>query len=88
MDGFRWLRLGAGLGLAVLVAAIAFEAWLDYRSPDAPDAATGKTVQIRQRGGNIYVTTTEFTLDRTAYGAGAALLAGSILGLVWISRRR
>ena len=88
MDRFQWLRILMGLGISLIVLAIASEAWLDYRSPEAPDAATGKTVEIRERGDNIYVTPTEFTLNRGAYGVGAALLAGSILGMLWISRRR
>ena len=77
-----------GLGIALIVLAIVSEAWLDYRSPQAPDAASGKTVEIRERGGNIYVTPTEFYLNRGAYGVGAALAAASILGMLWISRRR
>jgi hypothetical protein len=88
MDALRWLRLVSGLGLGMLLLGIAFEGWLDYHSPVGPDAASGKTVQIRQRGGNIYVTPREFFLDRAAYGAGAALMVGSVLGFFWISRRR
>jgi hypothetical protein len=88
LDRIQWLRVGAGLGVALIVVAIGSEAWLDYRSPPAPDAASGKTVEIHERGGNIYVTPTEFTLNRTAYGAGAVLVVGSILGFLWISRRR
>ena len=88
MNGFHWLRLGAGIGIALIVVAIASEAWLDHRSPEVADAASGKTVEIRMRGGNIYVTPAEFYLNRGAYGAGGALVAGSILGLLWITRRR
>jgi hypothetical protein len=88
VGAFQWLRLGSGLGIALLVLAIASEACLDYRSPEAPDPVSGKTVEIRERGGNIYVTPTEFRLNRGAYGAGAALVIGSILGMLWISRRR
>ena len=88
MDRYQWLRVSMGLGIALVVLAIASEAWLDYRSPDAPDGFSGKTVAIHQRGGNIYVTPGEFYFNRGAYGAGAALVVGSILGLLWISRRR
>ena len=88
MDGFQALRLGAGLGIALIVLAIASEAWLDHRSPARADRQSGKTLAIRQRDGNIYVTPVEFYLNRGAYGAGGALVAGSILGLLWMSRRR
>jgi hypothetical protein len=88
MDAFKWLRLGTGLGIALILLAIGSEARLDYHSPEAPDAGTGKTVEIRQRGGHIYVTPAEFRLNRGAYGAGAVLVVGSMLGLLWISRRR
>ena len=88
MRGFQWLRIGMGFGIALIALAIGSEAWLDYRSPQSADRASGKTVAIHQRGGNIYVTPTEFYLNRGAYGAGAVLLAGSILGILWISRQR
>jgi hypothetical protein len=89
MDAFQWLRLGSGLGIALLVLAIASEAWLDYRSPESPDPAAGKTVEIRMKGGaRAYLTPMEYYLNRGAYAVGGALVAGSILGMWWMTRRR
>jgi len=54
-------------------------AWLDYRSTAAPDAASGQTVEIRERGGNIYVTPTPFfgVVDMRKLAALLILLAAS-----------
>ena len=89
MGAFQWFRLGSALGIALVVFAIASEAWLDYRSPETPDPSAGKTVEIRMRGGaRMYVTPTEFYLNRGAYAAGGALVAGSLIGMWWMTRSR
>ncbi len=83
----KLLRFSFVLGFVVLVATTVFEWRLRVKSPIQPVSETGQVVALKVRGGQIYVRSAEYILDKVGSFGGAGLCIGSLL-LYTCSRRR
>ena len=84
----RGLYFASRGAFALLLATILFEFYLSSHSPTNADLSTNQVVQLKVRGGHIFVRPTEYYLNRGGYLVGAGTLVFCLLALARESIRQ
>ena len=84
----RRLYLVSTAAFTLISSSFVLESYLIGHSPRRPEVSTGQTVQMKVRGGNIFVRPAEYYLNRGGYLIGVATFVSCLVAGFRESMRR